>query len=42
MRLFKMAVNYIDWSRLEQRSLTKFWMMTEKFKQCKIYKNVCD
>ena len=39
LRLFKMAANHC--CRLEQRSVIKF-LVTEKCKQCEIYKRMCD
>ena len=41
LRLFKIVINQIECSRLEQRSVIKFFL-TKKCKLCVIYRKMCD
>ena len=41
LRLFKMVANQTVSSRFEQRSIINFFN-AEKFKQCEIYRRMCD
>ena len=41
LRLFKMATNKNEYSRLEQRSVIKF-LMADKCKPCEIYWRICN